>query len=308
MSDIINADQAHENYVYISKLRKDISNGFWMLVGELKKCRDNRYWAVLGNQTWASYLAQPEIDFNEHTVDNWITIYNRIKECHLLPPEGVIDIDISKLAVVLPHLTPENGEELLQKAKNLSRSDLREEFRQKRATPELPEGKYNVIYADPPWPYEEHGVSVSENYGGATQHYPTMTIEQIRDLPVKDLATDNSTLFIWVTSPKLNQVWEIINSWGFEYKTSFVWDKVKHNFGYYNSVRHELLLVCGRGSSTPEIAELFDSVQTIERTEKHSEKPEEFRKIIETLYPSAKKIELFAREKHEGWEVWGDEV
>lgn len=78
--------------------------------------------------------------------------------------------------------------------------------------------------------------------------------------------------------------------------------------GHYNSVRHELLLVCTKGSCTPENIKLFDSVQSIEKTSKHSEKPEEFREIIETLYPSGNRIELFARKKIDNWDSWGDEV
>jgi len=190
---------------------------------------------------------------------------------------------------------------------NLSSRDIREKVKEikKLPTPDLPKNKYQVIYADPCWEYEEHGVSVSKNYGGATRHYQTLSIEELCKLQVENLAAEDCVLFIWVTSPKLNQVWDVIYTWGFEYKTSFIWDKVKHNFGYYNSVRHELLLVCGRGQSTPKIPDLIDSVQTIERSDKHSEKPEEFRKIIETLYPDTKKIELFARRKSKGWDVWG---
>jgi N6-adenosine-specific RNA methylase IME4 len=78
--------------------------------------------------------------------------------------------------------------------------------------------------------------------------------------------------------------------------------------GHYNSVRHEVLLICTKGSCTPENVKLFDSVQTIEKTKKHSEKPEEFREIINTLYPSGKKIELFRRgDAPNGWSVWGNE-
>ena len=95
--------------------------------------------------------------------------------------------------------------------------------------------------------------------------------------------------------------------WDFKYKTSFVWDKIKHNFGYYNSVRHELLLVCTKGSCTPDNSKLFDSVQSIGR-KAHSEKPEEFREIIDTLYTRGKKIELFSRKTVKGWDVWGNQV
>jgi N6-adenosine-specific RNA methylase IME4 len=99
-----------------------------------------------------------------------------------------------------------------------------------------------------------------------------------------------------------------VTAWGFEYKTSFVWDKVKHNYGHYNSVRHEILLVCTRGSYLPQTKKLFDSVQSIERSDKHSQKPEGFRRIIEAMYPQSKKIELFAREKPKGWDVYSNEV
>ena len=111
-----------------------------------------------------------------------------------------------------------------------------------------------------------------------------------------------------MTSPLLDECWPVIESWGFEYKTSFVWDKVKHNVGHYNSVRHEFLLICTRGSCIPEGGKLFDSVVQVERTDKHSEKPQEFYDIIETLYPSGNRIELFARKDRHGWTSWGNEV
>lgn len=166
-----------------------------------------------------------------------------------------------------------------------------------------PSGKYRVIYADPPWSY---GNKLVDGYGAAENHYPTMTIEELCALPVKDLAEDNAVLFLWVTSPLLEDCFRVIRAWGFKYKASFVWDKVKHNMGHYNSVRHEFLLICTRGSCTPDVPKLFDSVQSIERTE-HSRKPEEFRQIIDTLYPHGKRIELFARRPAPGWEVWGND-
>jgi N6-adenosine-specific RNA methylase IME4 len=96
-------------------------------------------------------------------------------------------------------------------------------------------------------------------------------------------------------------------AWGFKYKAQFVWDKVKHNMGHYNSVRHEMLLVCTKGSCTPQVTKLYDSVQSIERAG-HSVKPDEFRAIIDTLYPNGNRIELFARRPAEGWQTWGNEA
>lgn len=172
-------------------------------------------------------------------------------------------------------------------------------------TPDPPNGKYRVFYADPPWEYNDSGL---DNYGPAERHYPTMSTANLCKLEIKEIAEDNAVLFLWVTSPLLEDAFKVIKAWGFKYKTSFVWDKVKHNFGHYNSVRHEFLLVCTRGSCTPDSDKKFDSVQSIERSDKHSEKPEEFRQIIDTLYSHGKRIELFARSQHEGWEAWGNEI
>ena len=162
--------------------------------------------------------------------------------------------------------------------------------------PELPTDKYRVIYADPPWNYGNSGL---DDYGHAERHYPTMSIEELGKLGVPDIVEENSVLFIWTTSPLLEDCFRVIRMWDFKYKTSFVWNKIKHNFGYYNSVRHELLLVCTKGSCRPDNSKLFNSVQSIER-KAHSEKPDEFRDIIDTLYTKGKKIELFSRKKVKG--------
>lgn len=163
--------------------------------------------------------------------------------------------------------------------------------------------KYRVIYADPPWSYGDK--QNIDGLGGAVKHYPTMKLEEICELPIP--AEDNAVLFLWVTSPLLEDSFKVINAWGFKYKTSFVWDKIAHNMGHYNSVRHEFLLVATKGSCTPDNIKLFDSVVSINRTE-HSKKPEEFRNIIDTLYTYGKKLELFARDAAEGWDVWGNMI
>jgi N6-adenosine-specific RNA methylase IME4/ParB-like chromosome segregation protein Spo0J len=168
-----------------------------------------------------------------------------------------------------------------------------------------PDGKYRVIYADPPWCYNDKR---DGNTTGAEDHYPSMTIQELCELPVKELAEENAVLFLWVTSPMLEECFQVIKEWGFKYKTSFVWDKVKHNMGHYNSVRHEFLLICTKGSCLPDVPTLFDSVISIERSERHSEKPEKFREIIDTLYPYGRRIELFARKKVPNWDVWGNEA
>lgn len=207
-------------------------------------------------------------------------------------------------------LKPAEADKLLDaaEAENMTRAELRRSVHRLRKTTEagaFPAPGYRVIYADPPWNY---GDKLVEGYGAAEHHYTSMTIEQLCALEIAPLALSDAVLFMWATSPLLQECFAVIEAWGFEYKSSFVWDKVKHNMGHYNSVRHELLLVCTRGSCTPDVPTLIDSVQTIERSAKHSEKPDEFRAIIDTLYPNGKRIELFSRSQHEGWDAWGNEA
>lgn len=167
-----------------------------------------------------------------------------------------------------------------------------------------PTKRYRVIYADPPWSY---GNAMPDGTITPRDYYPGMSTPDICALPVKEWVEDNAVLFLWTTSPLLEESFDVIRAWGFRYKTSFVWDKIKHNMGHYNSVRHELLLVCTRGSCTPDVRKLFDSVVTEERGE-HSVKPLVFYEIIETLYTTGRRIELFQRAPREGWDAYGLEA
>jgi N6-adenosine-specific RNA methylase IME4 len=203
-------------------------------------------------------------------------------------------------------------EEFLNKVLNENKSVnkaiqdvVREEKKEELQKLEPPKGKYRVILADCPWSY---GDKRAPSTGGCEDHYITMPLKEICDMPIKELAEDNAVLFLWATSPLIQDAFKVAEAWGFTYKAMFVWDKIKHNMGHYNSVRHELLLICTRGSCLPDNNKLYDSVQSIERTEKHSEKPEEFRNIIDDLYTHGNKIELFSRKKVDGWEVWGNQV
>lgn len=205
----------------------------------------------------------------------------------------------------LANLPQETFEEIKTGAKTRKQAQREQSMaRVVSKNPPLPTGKFRVIYADPPWKY---GDQLTEDYGPTRFHYQSMTITELCSMPIADLSEDNAVLFLWTTSPLLFECAPVIKAWGFQYKTSFVWDKIKHNLGHYNSVRHEFLLVCTRGSCTPDNPKLYDSVQSIERTE-HSKKPEEFRQIIETLYKHGSKLELFAREEHEGWECYGNQL
>jgi N6-adenosine-specific RNA methylase IME4 len=167
--------------------------------------------------------------------------------------------------------------------------------------------KFRVIYADPAWSYNDK--QETPMLGGAAKHYNTMSVSEISNLPVKYISEKNSVLFLWVTSPLLEDAFQVINAWGFKYKTSFIWDKVKHNMGHYNSVRHEILLIATKGSCVPDNKKLYDSVQCIERNDNHSEKPIEFLNIIDDIYQYGNKIEMFCRKiKKQNWYGWGNEL
>ena len=179
-------------------------------------------------------------------------------------------------------------------------------------SPELPKGKYQVIYADPPWKYD---VDLSSGATRSpTNNYPVMDLEEIKNfgVKVKEISNKDCILFMWITAPKLNWMMPVLEAWGFEYKTNLIWDKIKPNMGHYSSVRHEILIIAGKGNCAPKCdgktIQSIDSVQSIEKSARHSEKPKEFYKIIETLYPNSKKIELFARNKTQGFDTWGNEV
>ena len=214
---------------------------------------------------------------------------------------------VRKYRDVMKKATPEQKEKLAsgkatvnQVYQSVKRDEVKEHVKQI----EWPEGKYRVIYADPPWQYDNKmpvGSSMPED------HYPTQGLEVIKQMPVKNIALDNSVLFLWSPAPMIIEALELVKAWGFEYKAQFVWDKVKHNMGNYNSVRHELLLICTRGSCMPDSSELIDSVQTIERGQ-HSVKPEQFRNIITQMYPYGPRIELFSRVKVDGWHTWGNQL
>lgn len=211
-------------------------------------------------------------------------------------------------------LEPEQQKQVLQKAvdEKLTVRETREEVKKlkhaDKKKQDLPSNKYQIIYADPPWKYDNDVAYFGQS---VERHYPVMTKDELCALPIKGLADENCVLYLWVPAPKLNWVPDILKAWGFEYKTCLVWDKVKHNMGYYASIRHEILLIGGRGSSKPDdasAANKTDSVYMEERTE-HSKKPEYYYSMIESHHPLKKKrIELFARKKRAGWDSWGNEI
>lgn len=162
--------------------------------------------------------------------------------------------------------------------------------------------KYSVIYLDPPWAYDNSGFQMS-----AENQYHTMTIEELKALPVKQLAAENAVMFMWATNPQLRDAIMLMEDYGFEYKTNFVWEKTNHTAGFYVFGQHELLLIGTKGSMLPS-GEKFKSI-ILGENKVHSKKPEIVYEIIEKMYPGTKYIELFARGiPRDGWTGWGEEV
>jgi N6-adenosine-specific RNA methylase IME4 len=168
----------------------------------------------------------------------------------------------------------------------------------------LPDRRFNVILADPPWRYD---FSPSDDRS-VENHFPTMPLEEILALPVESLATPDAMLFLWAPPAFLHKAIEVMTAWGFAMASGMVWIKPSMGTGIYVRQRHENLLLGKRGDPiTPRPGTQPDSVIEAPRGP-HSEKPEQVYEVIECLYPNLSKIELFARTRRTGWTSWGNEA
>lgn len=186
--------------------------------------------------------------------------------------------------------------------------DLRHTVRKEQQ--DFPEGTYGLIYADPPWKYDNSSDSVN---GAADKQYPTLTVEEIRDLSdprgrgVSDLASPASILYMWTTNAFLSDALGVAAAWGFEYKSNHVWVKDLQGTGFWTRARHELLLICTKGDVIPPHESIRPDSVIQEPARGHSQKPESVYEMLEKLYADMPRIELFAREKREGWDLWGNQ-
>jgi N6-adenosine-specific RNA methylase IME4 len=170
--------------------------------------------------------------------------------------------------------------------------------------------KYSVIYADPPWKYRNTNPpclpSKSPGTCSVEYYYPPMAYEDISAMPIKDITEKDSILFLWSTTPNIEQGLSLVKDWGYKYKTMITWDKLnKDCMGYWFRVCTEHLIVAVKGN--------IKSFRSMERTcyrearRRHSQKPDYFYSLIESV-TTGKKLELFARNKRDGWDVFGNEV
>lgn len=201
--------------------------------------------------------------------------------------------------------SPERVEELVRGGVTQRSQILRRLEHEKRAAeppPLITLGEYPVLLADPPWRYQ-----FAETKSRAIENqYPTMSLDAICDLAPP--AEHNAVLYLWATSPKLEEALAVLKAWRFNYRTNLVWVKDRVGMGYWARQRHELLLVGVRGDFSAPLEELRpDSVITAPRGE-HSAKPEAVHEMIERCWPGLPKVELFARQTREGWATWGHEA
>lgn len=169
--------------------------------------------------------------------------------------------------------------------------------------------KYNIIYADPPWRYKQaKGKGVAEN------HYPTMHLKDICNLPIDAISNKDSVLFLWATFPMLKEALKVMASWGFTFKTvSFVWVKQNKSgngyffgLGYWTLSNAEICLLGVKGRPKRVSKKVHQLI--VSPVEGHSKKPDIARNRIVELMGDLPRIELFARQRAAGWDVWGNEV
>lgn len=173
----------------------------------------------------------------------------------------------------------------------------------------LPNKKYQIIYADPPWTYDDKARSGNR---GLENKYDTMSVDELKKLPVKEISDENCVLFIWGTWTHNLEIQEIIKSWGFKYSTvGFVWVKKNLNgtnfMGMGNSTRAntEYCLLAKKGKMERLDAGISQIIESIPNG--HSKKPDKVRNRIIQLYGDLPRIELFARTRIHGWDVWGND-
>lgn len=165
--------------------------------------------------------------------------------------------------------------------------------------------RYRLILADPPWPYENKRTGGSMQ-SGAVQKYDTMTLDEIKALPVPEISEKACSLFLWVPVPLLPDGLEVMGAWGFKYKHLITWRKIMSlGMGFWFRGQVELLLLGIRGKVKAYRSQHPNFIQT--RARRHSQKPDEVYGIIESLNIEPR-IELFARHRREGWDAWGNQV
>lgn len=177
---------------------------------------------------------------------------------------------------------------------------------------ELPNKKYDVIYADPPWSFKVWSKDTGSGRS-AEAHYTTMNLEAIKALPIADLAKPDCVLFLWAVGPQIPEALEVMKAWGFKFKTiGFTWMKATKQgkpfmgMGYWTRANAEICLLGTRGKPKRKARNVPQAV--FEPLREHSRKPDCVPARIEALIEGTDRIELFARTSREGWDSWGNQT
>jgi len=232
-----------------------------------------------------------------------------VRELHEKVEKGEVAVSVASKIAKLPESTQREilkDERPEQAIKKVARAEKEKALAEKTISVSLASEarRYGVVYADPPWRFEtfsENGMDRS-----ADNHYPTMDLEAIKALPIP--AAADSVLYLWATAPMLPEALEVMQAWGFTYKSHAVWSKDRAGTGYWFRNKHELLLVGTRGN-VPAPAPGTQLPSILESPlGRHSEKPALFAEMIEQLFPNTPKIELFCRSPRAGWAAYGNEA
>lgn len=172
-------------------------------------------------------------------------------------------------------------------------------------------GKYGLIYADPPWHFATR--SPKGDARSASIHYPTMTLEDIKALPVAEVAAKDCVLLMWVVDPMLPEALEVLKAWGFTFKTvGFYWAKTTKSgsdhvgMGYWTRANPEQCWLATRGS--PKRVDASVRRLLVDKVREHSRKPDTIRARAERLLGDVPRLEMFCRTTPAGWDAWGNEV
>ena len=177
----------------------------------------------------------------------------------------------------------------------------------------LPDGRFQIVYADPPWQYDQSTTALTYSTRGvATSIYDTVPLAILKELPVANIADKDCLLFMWATNPVLPEAMELGKHWGFVWATvGFVWHKTRRPIaGNYTMSNCELCLTFKNKKGKIPVPRGSRNERQLVRAPntRHSEKPDEVRRRIERMFPTQRKIELFARQRVAGWTSWGNEV
>lgn len=303
------------------EVRGDPSHADWLRAGEaLRRAERGVQWAI---GDWLNYGEKKYGEKYKEALQTTGLSYQTLRDIKNVSAA----FELSRRRDSLPfsthrevaYIPPEEADALLERAEaeDLSKREVRDLVRRRpveiagEAGPTLTVAdlarlvglghKFGTVYADPPWRYENRATRAA-----AEDHYGTMSLDELCALPVRELAADESHLWLWTTNAFLFDCPRLFDAWGFEFKSSYVWVKPQMGIGNYLRNSHEFLLLAVRGGLTAAARDVMSWGQ-FDRT-RHSAKPERVRELVVERLSPGPRLELFGRSAVTGWTVWGNQV